>query len=52
MIRREGKEASERKRGIGKDERQPVMVQLAAWWRCSNLVKLVAFRKGNHPNEA
>ena len=52
MTRRGGKEASERKRGIGEDERQPVMARLAAWWRRSNLVILVAFRKGNHPGEA
>ena len=51
MTRREGKEASKRRRGIGKDERQPVKAQLAAWWRRSNLVKLVALRKGNHLGE-
>ena len=38
--------------GIGDDERQPVMVRLATQWRHSNLVKLVALRKGNHPGEA
>ena len=52
MTRRGGKEASERSRRIGEDERQPVMARLAAWWRRSNLVKLVALRKGNHPDEA
>ena len=52
MSRRGGKEASERSRGIGDDERQPVMARLAARWRRSNLVKLVALRKGNHPGEA
>ena len=31
---------------------QPVMARLAARWRRSNLVKLVALRKGNHPGEA
>ena len=51
MIRRGGKEVSERT-GIGKNERQPVMARLAAWWRRSNLVKLVTLRKGNHPGEA
>ena len=52
MTRRGGREASERRRRIGEDERQPVMARLAArWWR-SNLVELVALRKGNHPNEA
>ena len=47
-----GKEASERRRGTGEDERQPGMARLAARWRRSNLVKLVALRKGNHPGEA
>ena len=51
MTRREGKEALERSRGIG-EERQPVTVQLAAWWRRFNLVKLVTLRKGNHSGEA
>ena len=48
MTRRGGREASERS-GIGEDERQPVMARLIAWWRRSNLVILVALRKGNHP---
>ena len=52
MTRRGGKEASESCREIGKDERQPVMARLAARWRRSNLVKLLALRKGNHPGEA
>ena len=53
MTRRGGKkEASERSRTIGEDERQPVMARLAARWRRSNLVELVAPRKGNHPGEA
>ena len=52
MTRKGGKEASERSRGIGEDERQPVMARLVARWRRSNLVILVAFRKGNHPGEA
>ena len=30
MTRRGGKKASERRSGIGKDERQPVMAQLSA----------------------
>ena len=51
MTRGGGYEASER-RGIGEDERQPVLVRLAARWRRSNLVELVALRKGNHPGEA
>ena len=50
MTCRGSKKASERS-GIGDDERQPVMVQLAARWRRSNLVKLVALRKGNHQGE-
>ena len=52
MTRRGGKEAWERRRGIGDDERQLVMVRLAARWKCSYLVKLVALKKGNHPGEA
>ena len=52
MTRRGGREASERRREIGDDEKQPVVARLAAGWRCSNLVKLVALRKGNHPDEA
>ena len=52
MTRRGGKEASESSRGIGEDERQPMMAQLVARWRRSNLVILVALRKGNHPGEA
>ena len=51
MTRRGGREASERRSGIGEDERQPVMAQLAARWRRSNLVILVTLRKGNHPGE-
>ena len=52
MTRRGGREASERRCGIGDDERQPVMARLAARWRRSNLVGLVALRNGNHPGEA
>ena len=52
MTRRGGKEASVSSKGIGEDERQPVMARLAAWWRRSNLVKLIALSKGNHPGEA
>ena len=33
------------------DERQPVRAQLAARWRCSNLVTLTTLKKGNHPGE-
>ena len=47
MTRRGGKEASERSRGIGEDERQLVMARLAARWRRFNVVKLVTLRKGN-----
>ena len=46
------KETSERRSGIGKDQRQPEMARLAAWWRRSNLVILVTRRKGNHMSEA
>ena len=52
MTRRGGREASERRSEIEENERQPVMARLAARWRRSNLVKLVTFRKGNHPGEA
>ena len=52
MTRREGKEALVSSRGIGEDERQPVMARLAAQWRRSNLVRLVVLRKGNHLGEA
>ena len=52
MTRREGREALERKMGIGEDKRQPVMARLAARWRRYNLVRLAALRKGNHPREA
>ena len=52
MTRRGGKENSVSSRGIGDDERQPVMARLAARWRRYNLVRLVALRKGNHPGEA
>ena len=52
MTRRGGREASERRSGIGEDERQLVMARLVAWWRRSNLVILLTLRKGNHPGEA
>ena len=52
MTRRGGREASERRSGIGKDERQLVMARLAAQWRHSSLVMLVTLKKGNHPGEA
>ena len=51
MTRRGGKKTSVSSRGIGDDERQPVMARLAARWRRSNWVKLVALTKGNHPDE-
>ena len=52
MTRRGGNDALERRRGIGKYKRQPVMARLAARWKRSNLVILVALKKGNHPGEA
>ena len=52
MTRRGGREAFVSSREIGDDERQPVMARLAARWRRSDLVKLVALKKGNHPGEA
>ena len=51
-MRRGGREASERRRGIGEDERQPVMARLAARWRRFDLVILVTLKKGNHLGEA
>ena len=51
MTRRGGREASVSSRGIGEDERQLVMARLAARWRRSYLVRLVALRKRNHPGE-
>ena len=47
MTGREDREASERS-GIGKDEKQPEMAQLAARWRRSSLVILITLKKGNH----
>ena len=52
MTRRGGREASVSSRGIGDDEKQPVMARRAVRWRRSNLVKLVALRNGYHPGEA
>ena len=52
MTRRGGREASVSSRGIGEHEWQPVTARLAAQWRRSNLVELVALRKENHPGEA
>ena len=52
MTRRGSKEALERRSGIGKVERQPIMARLATWWRRSNLVILATLKKGNHPGEA
>ena len=52
MTRGGGREASVSSRAIGDDERQPVMARLATRWRRSNLVILVALRKGNHAGEA
>ena len=52
MTRRGGREASESRSGIEENVRQPVMARLAARWRRSNLVRLVALRKENRPGEA
>ena len=52
MTRRGGKEALERRSGIGKDERHPVMARLAARWRRSNLVISVTLKKGNYLGKA
>ena len=52
MTRRGGRDASERRSGIGEDERQPLIARLAARWRRFNLVELITLRKGKHPGEA
>ena len=52
MTLKGGKGASEKRRVIGEDERQPVMARLVTRWKCSSLVELVMLRKGNHPGEA
>ena len=52
MTCRGGKKAPERRSEIGEDQKQPVMAQLAAQWRRSNLVILAMLKKGNHPGEA
>ena len=52
LTRRGSREASKGRSGSGEDERQPVMARLTALWRRSNLVILVALKKGNHPREA
>ena len=52
VTRRGGKEATDKRSGIGEDEGQPMMARLAARWRRSNLVILVTLGKGNHPGEA
>ena len=49
---REGRGTTEKKSGIGVDERQLEMSRLAARSRRSNLVILVTLKKGNHPDEA
>ena len=51
VTRRGRREASERRRGIWEDERQPLISRLAARWRCSSLVILVTLKKGNHPGK-
>ena len=52
MTRRGSRKASERRSGIGEDERQPAKARLTARWRRSNSVVLVMLRKGNHPGIA
>ena len=51
MTCRGGKKAPERRSGIEEDQKHPVMVQLAARWRRSNLVILAMLKKGNHPGK-
>ena len=45
MTRRGDRETSERRSGIGEDERQPVIAQLEARRRRSNLVIMATLRK-------
>ena len=52
MTRRGGRDASERRSGIGEDENELVMARPAARWRRSHLVMLVTLKKGNHLCEA
>ena len=52
MTRGGGKEAWEKRSGIGEVERHPVMARPAARWKRSNLVILVALKKGSHPGKA
>ena len=52
MTRSGSKKASEKRRGTGGEERQPVMARLCARWRRSNLVIVVTLKKGNHRGEA
>ena len=47
-----GKQTSEKRSGMEEDERQPVMARLAAWFRRSDSVILVMFKRGNHPGKA
>ena len=51
VTRKGGKEASERRSGIGEYERQSMMARLSLRWRRSNLVILEMLKKGNHPGE-
>ena len=51
MTCRGGRDALERKRGLGEDERQPEVALVATRYRRSNLVTLVMLRKGNHSGE-
>ena len=52
MTRRGDRDASERRSGLGEDEKQPVKPRPRARWRRSNLVILVTFGKGNHRGKA
>ena len=45
MTRREGREISEKRSRLGEKEKQPVLARLAARWKRSSLVILVALRK-------
>ena len=45
MTRRGGREAWEKRSGIGEDERHPVMARLAARWRRSNSLMVVTLKE-------
>ena len=52
VTRRGGKDAPERRNGIGEDDRQPIMARIAGQSKRFNLATLVKLRKENHLGEA